>query len=363
MALLFSIVGASLWLERFAWARMVSAPLMVILTALVLSNLNLIPRAAESYDFVSEYFVMAAIPLLLFKADLRLILGETGRLLIVFLIAAFGSVLGVLAAFWLVPVGDLGAQVAATILGGYTGGSMNMIAVSKMVGLTDPTSFSVVLGAETTIALIYLMLLSAMPALAWFARWDKPSPVLATSDRAMVTDEDSRPDLTHMAIALGLSLLVCALGNALASMAGFARFSILAITLIAILLANLAQRQMRALKGDFSLGLLLLYVFFGVFGAGVDLVSMLRQAPLVLLFSVVVILVHFSCVFGVGRILGFSAREVAVASNACVLGPATAAALAARSGWQELVTPSILCGVLGYMVGNFLGAGVFELLK
>ena len=363
MALLFAIVGVCCWSERFAWGSRASAPVLVILLALVLSNLGLIPREAPSYAFVSEYFVMAAIPLLLFKADLRLIFAETGRLLFAFLLAAGGTVLGVVTAFFLVPVGDMAAQAAAAITGGYTGGGVNFVAVSKVVGLEDPTRFAVVLGAEASVGLAYLMLLSAMPAFAWFARWDAsaaPAQPAAGPEPQQVTDG---PDLTHMGLGLGLSLTVCAVGTWLANLAGQPRFAILAITLIAIAAANLARRQMQALKGEFTLGMLLLYVFFGVFGAGVDLVSMLRQAPLLMLFAFVIIAVHATVAFGLGRLLGFSAREVAVASNACVLGPPTAAALAARSGWHELVTPGILCGIFGYLIGNFLGAGVFELLR
>ena len=364
VALLFSIVGVCCWAERFSWAGRVSAPVLIILVALVLSNLGLIPREAPSYSFVSEFFVMASIPLLLFKADLRMIVAETGRLLFAFLIAAGGTVLGVVTAFLLVPVGDVGAQAAAVITGGYTGGGMNFVAVSKVVGLEDPTRFAVVLGAEASVALSYLMLLSLMPAFAWFARWDASTAAsdvpAAKSERHTTADG---PDLTHMGLALGLSLAVCAVGVGLANLAGQSRFSILAITLIAIAIANLARNRMQALKGDFTLGMLLLYVFFGVFGAGVDLVSMLRQAPLLMLFALVIILVHAAVAFGLGRLFGFSAREVAIASNACVLGPPTAAALAARSGWHELVTPGILCGIFGYLIGNFLGAAVFELLR
>ena len=364
MALLFGIVGVSCWLERFDWARLVSAPVLIILIALVLSNVNLIPKEAESYRFVSEYFLMAAIPLLLFKADVRSIFGETGRLLIVFFIAAAGTVLGVLLAFRLVPIGELGAQAGAAIAGGYIGGGMNFVAVSKVVGLTDPTRFAVVLGAEASMAMIYLMLLSVMPTLAWFASWDqlRVAPAVSESPVSVMEDEDSRPDLPHMAFALGLSLVVCALGNTLASNIGFPEFSILAITIVSIIVANTIRKQMRALKGDFLLGMLLLYVFFSVFGAGVDIISMLRQAPLLMLFSAIVIMMHCVVVFVAGYLLGFSAREVVIASNACVLGPPTAAALAARSGWYELVTPGILCGIFGYVIGSFIGAAVFEVL-
>ena len=46
------------------------------------------------------------------------------------------------------------------------------------------------------------------------------------------------------------------------------------------------------------------------------------------------------------------------ASNACILGPATAAGLAGTKGWKTLVTPGILVGILGYAIGNFIGVGL-----
>jgi len=52
-----------------------------------------------------------------------------------------------------------------------------------------------------------------------------------------------------------------------------------------------------------------------------------------------------------------------IASNACILGPAPAAALAASKGWKALVTPGILVGVFGYAIATFLGVAVTTLLK
>jgi len=50
--------------------------------------------------------------------------------------------------------------------------------------------------------------------------------------------------------------------------------------------------------------------------------------------------------------------EVMVASNACILGPATAAALAASKGWRPLITPGMLVGLLGYAFGTFIGVAL-----
>ena len=43
------------------------------------------------------------------------------------------------------------------------------------------------------------------------------------------------------------------------------------------------------------------------------------------------------------------------------LGATTAPALAATRGWNSLVTPGVLVGVLGYALGTFIGTVIFKL--
>ena len=109
--------------------------------------------------------------------------------------------------------------------------------------------------------------------------------------------------------------------------------------------------------------MLLLYVFFVVYAAGADVRSLLGAAALMLVYACLVILIQvvFSAVGA--RIFRFSHAEILTASNACVLGPPTAAALAAGRGWHGLVTPGLLTGVFGYVVGNFLGVSVWAWLS
>jgi uncharacterized membrane protein len=54
--------------------------------------------------------------------------------------------------------------------------------------------------------------------------------------------------------------------------------------------------------------------------------------------------------------------EVMIASNACILGSAPAAALAASKGWQPLVAPGILVGLFGYAIATFIGVTLTGLL-
>ena len=70
-AVLLSAAAFGVIAEKTKWGSKLSAVVLSILTAFVLSNLSIIPTAAPAYDVVWSYLVPLAIPLLLFKADLK----------------------------------------------------------------------------------------------------------------------------------------------------------------------------------------------------------------------------------------------------------------------------------------------------
>lgn len=43
-------------------------------------------------------------------------------------------------------------------------------------------------------------------------------------------------------------------------------------------------------------------------------------------------------------------------------GPTTAAALAISKGWQGLIGPILIIGTLGYVIGNYAGTLIYQLL-
>lgn len=380
--ILFIVVWGALYLEgRFAWARTVSAALLALLGGLLLSNAGILPFASPAYGFVNDHFILVAIPLLLFKADLRVILRQGGRVLAGFMVSAAGVVAGAGIAFVLIEVPE-SARYAGMLVGGYTGGSLNFVAVSQAVGMDDPALATAALAAESLAGISYLFVLAVLPTVAAVRRWlplrgpeteaagGSPEGRLGSgpSDKGgsaeAAGEQGPGPDwIAHVAVALGMSLVVCAGGVWLADAVGRPRYAVLAITALAVILANLAPARLARLKGDQQLGMLLLYVFFVVYAAGADVRSLFGAAALMLSYAFVVILVQ-ALVSAVGaKVFRFSYAEMLIASNACVLGPPTAAALAAGRGWHGLVTPGILTGVFGYVVGNFLGVSVFVWLQ
>ena len=117
---------------------------------------------------------------------------------------------------------------------------------------------------------------------------------------------------------------------------------------------------MARLHGGFELGVGLAFVFFAAIAAGADLVAMVQIAPILIVLVVILLTVHLVVLLGVGRLFGLTLPELVTASNAAVLGATTAPALAAARGWNDLVTPGVLVGVLGYALGTFIGTGLFH---
>ena len=243
---------------------------------------------------------------------------------------------------------------------------MNFVGVSQAVGLEDNTRLTAALAADSVVGFIYLFLLSTLATSAALKRIYPPRLIEHTSPAATPSTEQQADhgalDMQHIAAGLGLSLLICAVSYPLAAWLGFPQMGILFITALAVLVANIAPKQMDSLKGEFDLGLMFMYLFFFAIGAGANVYALIGSAAVLLAFVLFMCSIHLIVMFIGGKFLGLSHEEIIIGSNACVLGPPTAAAMAANQGWNHLVTPAVLVGVFGYVIANFLGVTLVNLI-
>lgn len=367
-AVVMSIVAFGMWAERTRWGRRLGGPLLLLAIPMALANLGVMPHSAPLYDTVAGYLVPAAIPLLLLRADFRTILRESGPMLAAFLVAAGATVAGALAGALLVDMGPQEAEIAGTVTASYIGGSLNFVATAEALGIRDSSIYVAGLSADAVGAVFFLLLLMLMPAVP-FIRAAMPSQYLGTSGPASAAiAEAAAPanrepfDPARAANGLALSLVICALSYALGAWFSLESMFILIVTVVALAVANFGKPLVRHVDADFELGTLFMYLFFVCIGAGANLADVAGAALPILLFIVVMVLVHLALLVIVGRLLRLDLAEVMIASNACILGPAPAAALAAGKGWQALVAPGILVGMLGYAIGTFIGVALATLL-
>lgn len=364
-AILFGLAWFGFWIDSHPIGQKTSGVIWVLCAAMALSNFDIIPFKAPAYDFVGGTLVPLAIPLLLFKADLRMIFRESGMVMITFCIAAVATVIGAVIGFYLIDLGDMGAKVAGVYSGGWIGGAVNFLAVSQAVQMT-PDQFSVAISASSVVSILALMGLIAIPSIRWITRLVPYEQAvvanISTQEEASANKTTPIVKLTHISGAVALSFAICAVAQTVAEFLDMAQYTILFITLITIIVANSMPKLLGAIEGDFELGMLLMYIFFVAVGAGTDAISFIASAFHLFVYGMIIIIVHLALVLTVARFLKVDLSEAVVASGAALVGPAVTAAIATSKGWKDLVTPGIMCGIFGYVIATFIGVTVTKLL-
>lgn len=367
IAVIVGLAWFGFWIDQHPIGKKTSGVIWVLVAAMALSNFHIIPFSAPAYDFVGGSLVPLAIPLLLFKADLRKIFRESGAVMLTFCIASMATVVGAVLGFYLLDLGEIGPKVAGVYTGGWIGGAVNFLAVSQAVEMTDD-QFSVAISASSVVSITALMLLMLLPSLGWVLRLvsyrhEQIDPNTAASSELHESESITELRLSHVTGAITLSAIICALAHWIGQLSGLSQYNILFITVLTIITANLIPNLLARLKGEFELGMLFMYLFFAIVGAGTNAVSFLSSAVILFVYGMLIILIHLAVVLWAARLLKIDLAEAIVASGAALVGPAVTAAIAMSRGWRDLVTPAIMCGIFGYVIANFIGVSVTALLS
>lgn len=386
-AILVSIVAVSIYLEQtYKWASKVTGAIIGLLLAMFLANIKVIPTEAATYDIVWGYVVPLGIPLLLYNANIKKIWRESGKMLIMFLLSSIGTLLGVFLSFILLKnyIPDL-YKMAAMMTGSYIGGGVNFAAMAQSFG-TDSEWVSALVVADNLLMALYFFVLLAIPSIGFFRR-KFIHPYIDEVEGRIDTKEGEnlakqywgRKEISLRDIAFGVALsfvivwISTEISNFLGSVIptgnfildllnGFLGNKYLLITTFTVLLATFAPNFMSNIHGAQEIGTFLIYIFLVVIGVPASIELIVTRAPLLLLFTGIIVAINMIVSLILGKIFKFSIEEILVASNANIGGPTTAAAMAIAKGWNKLIGPSILAGILGYVIGNYLGIFMGNLL-
>ncbi len=366
-AVLIAIAAFGFWCERYPWGRKYSGVMLLITLAIVLANLRIIPTKAPAYDVVWEYLVPIAIPLLLFQADMKRIVRESGPTLIAFIVGSAAVAAGAIVGASLLDLGPKEAELAGIFTGTYIGGSLNFAAVAEATDMQNSSLLAAAVAADNVITNLHFLLIIFIPGIAWLA---KRYPTHHMENAEVVDLGSGKPvhriadlDIAGLLASLALAFAIAGIGTWLSTLAGYPQFAILVITAIALAIASLFPEQMKNLSGYSEAGNVMMFIFLASIGASADVWELIEIAPILFVFATIIIVVHLVVLFGLGMLLKLDLAELAMASAVCIGGPSSAPALASAKGWKDLLIPGILAGSFGYATGSFIGVTVAEWLR
>ncbi|MEF9990529.1 MAG: DUF819 family protein [Romboutsia sp.] len=373
------LAALSIYLEQtYDWASKISGVIIALVGAMILSNFKIIPVESVVYDQVWGYVVPLAITLLLFQCNIKKVWKESGRILVIFLISSVGTMLGAtigyLALNNIVP--DLNL-VAAMMSGSYIGGSVNFAAMASAFNAPgDLVSAAVV--ADNLLMALYFFVLVSIPAMAFFRKAYK-HPYIDEIDKIGEGSSENvaakywgkkEMSLKDIGFCVAGAFIIVAVSTELA---GLLKSIIpttnpvlsiinmllgnqyLIITTITMLLATFMSDFFEKINGAQEIGTFLIYIFFVVIGIPASITLIIQKSPLLLLYCTIMVITNMIVTFAGAKIFKFTLEEAILASNANIGGPTTAAAMAVSKGWNKLIGPILIVGTLGYVIGNYFG--------
>ena len=387
LVLMVASVALAIWLEqKYVWASKISGAIIALLIALAASNLAIIPTSCVLYDdIVWGYAVPLGIPLLLLQCNMKKIWRETGRMMVIFLIGAAGTVAGAFLAYTLLHRYIPGLEgVAAMMTGSYIGGGVNFAALALEFDVGDIKASATV--ADNLLMALYFFALLLFAGMKFFrGHYSHPhiDAVLTSGNtegaKTQAAAYWSRKDISLKDIALNFAYaatvvyaakIISALIGGLIPDTGvvchilhtFFGSEYVWITTVSMACATFGEKQVAKLSGSQEIGTYLIYLFLFVIGVPASISKIIHETPLLLAFTGIMVIVNMLFCFVGGKLLRFDLEDIILASNANIGGPTTAAGMAISQGWNALVGPVMLVGTFGYVIGTYLGILVGGLL-
>lgn len=377
LALFFLVFPALvLWLaeRRLALADRIGPAVICYAAGLVLGNAGILDESAAAVqDAVTTAAVPIALPLLFFSLDLSGWRRSGPRALLAFALQAL-SITAVAVAGFFVFRGALGAdtaRAAGMLVAVYTGGTINLAAVAA--ALKAPASLFVAANAsDIVVSGAYLLLVMSAGKRLIRALLPRSSPsgaaqaagaASAWEDGSSLRGLRSRGAAGPLAAALALAVLIAAAGASLTFVIPGQWGTIAAILSVTTLgIAASFVPAIRRIRYAFGLGSYFILVFCLAVGSMADLSALAASAPAAAGYVTLAIFGSLALHLALCALFRVDADTMIITSVAGICSPPFVPMVAAALRNRTVLVPGVVTGVLGWVIGTYLGVAVALLL-
>lgn len=368
--------------RKWRWIDKVSPMAVLYVIGLLVANLTTWIRQENllaTNNTIGNICIPLAIPLMLLSCTLSH--WSTGKALKSFLSGLLSILIVIIAGFFLFR-GQYSshkfAQVSAVAVGIYTGGIPNMGAIAQGVGM-DQETYLYVTSYDLIVTGLYLVFVICFGKPVFRRLLPSPAtnetvqentaiqPAATQTPKANGTKEIIVPLLFTLMIAASSYLVSTLLPTTIST-----PVLILLLTTLSIGTSFLpifrhinrqAETENRQAK-SFTLGLYFVYLFCFTIANACDIRQMDLAGSLNILWYILFVIfgsLLLQILFS--RLLKLDGDSTLVTSVALINSPPFVPLVAALLNNKDLIILGITIGLLGYMIGNYLGLAVFFLLN
>jgi len=378
LVVILSVPALLLYAEkRVKWIALLGPVVLCYLVGILAAALPIWTPNMEISRLASGVSALIAIPLVLFSTDLASWKRVAGKAMLSFVLCIAAAMVAVSLAYLL--VGDKlveGRMLAGMTLGVYTGGTVNLNIIATILG-ASPELIGQANLADLLLSSFYLLLLFTIMqriVLLFLPAFKAPQKV--DSEEIDEPASETPFHVRDIPKALGLGILVGGGSLGLGELAGlFIEFgmsqnkqmltytiALIAVTGGALWLSSF--RKVRELPGTFQLGEYFLLVFCVAIGLMIDVTALLNISAIIDLLRFMAIAIYGAIFlhFVLARIFNIDADTAIITSVAAVFSPIFVPPIARVLNNKAIIASGMTTGVIGFVVGSFLGLLVWWVL-
>lgn len=372
--------------RRWRWMDKIGPILILYFLGAIIANLGIFPitgtpEGDSLLKFQNNYstvLVPMAIPMILLSFTYRK--GETKDQLIAMITGLLAVIIAVVAGY---PIFAKHIPDAPKIAGMYTacltGGTVNMAAVSKMLGV-DGQQYALLNTYDMMVSFTYLVFI-----MAFGIRWARKLLPVKTLDvgsndadevRAQIERDRqknpyagiwSKEGLIEILKLLGVTLVVVGLSAGVAAGLSklipgtFMMWFILSATTFSIAASFI--KPIRRIKYSYEVGMYLIYIFSIVVASMANVRAMDFSGALFIVgFLLFMEVVSLTLQLLSAKLFKVDADTAVIASVTYINSPPFVPMIAASMNNKRVLAPGLAIGVIGYAVGNYLGVLICNIL-
>ncbi len=372
--------------RRWRWMDKIGPILILYFLGAIIANLGIFPITGtpegdsllKFQNNFSTVLVPMAIPMILLSFTYRK--GETKDQLIAMITGLLAVIIAVVAGY---PIFAKHIPDAPKIAGMYTacltGGTVNMAAVSKMLGV-DGQQYALLNTYDMMVSFTYLVFI-----MAFGIRWARKLLPVKTLDvgsndadevRAQIERDRqknpyagiwSKEGLIEILKLLGVTLVVVGLSAGVAFGLSklipgtFMMWFILSATTFSIAASFI--KPIRRIKYSYEVGMYLIYIFSIVVASMANVRAMDFSGALFIVgFLLFMEVVSLTLQLLSARLFKVDADTAVIASVTYINSPPFVPMIAASMNNKRVLAPGLAIGVIGYAVGNYLGVLICNIL-
>ena len=348
------------------------AVVVCYIAGIALGNTGMFP---ENFAGIQDAFmtvtVPIALPLMFFSLDMKRWSRLAGKSLLSFGLQTVSVIIVSVGGYFIFrdAIGAESWKLAGMFIGVYTGGTVNLAAIGTALQV-DPALYVASHASDVVVSSVYLLflitvgqrvMLKILPA---FSAAGNVSEDVSMDGMNSYDGIFGRKVFLPLLGALALAVLIFAFGGALTLVvpkeAGMV-VAILSITTLGIA-ASFVPR-IRAIKMTYQLGQYFILVFCLVVGSMADISKLIGSAPAILGYVGFTIACCLVLHVALCRIFGVDTDTMIITSTAGINSPPLVPVVAAALKNRELVVSGVITGIIGWVIGSYLGISFAYLLQ